>query len=850
MLNPTKFSNFFAVKLISAAKGLFSCRYPILSLFLFVSFYSVAQNPDTIIHKGSDSVNPGFIDKVTKIFKDGAEKSAIEYREEKSNFRREKLLDEIQKTTLKAKTLLKHGNDSSRINAEINDIQKWAEIASEGVLVNRGSIQTHRNLTTTAKILSELLSQANKRKSLLDSRQKALETYRLIIDSLNIDSSFSQLPTDSAMLVKYLAKYLYVARTMQPIDSSLTANLGDIYLQQGKVNREVYQLNASIEEVDNYLKQLSGRIFEKEVSVLDRSSLQTSPFREILSVSGKKGKLILYFYVKNHFARMVLVLLLVLASTLFLRSLKGIISKEKLLRKDFAGQLVLRYPFLSAIILVFSLFQFIFPDPPFIFNIILWSLSAIALSFVMSGFITAYWMKFWLAMLGLFLVSCFFNLILQATNRERWMMLLLSISGVAIGLFFLLRGQTKNLKEKLIVYFIAFEVLFELLSIVANISGRYNLGKSLMTIGFLNVILGILFLWTIRLINEGLKLAASVYSRQERKLFYINFDKIGDKAPKLLYAILIIAWVILLGRNFYAFRLITEPIKQFFFTERAIGSYTFSISNILVFFVVMFFAVIISRIISFFGSDMTTRTHANEIKERKVGLGSWLLLIRVMIISVGLFLALSAAGFPLDRITIVLGALGVGVGFGLQGLVGHLVSGIVIAFEKPVNVGDIVEISGQVGTVKSIGFRSSVISSSNGADIVIPNGDLLNAHLINWTLAGNKRLLDISIGVGNGTDLQQMEALVLDILNKEERLLKYPTPSVLLDNFDNGIILVKIYFWVKDYREGARIKSAIIVSIDLQFKAKGIRIPVPQQEITIQRSHPDNNSPDGETPEK
>jgi small-conductance mechanosensitive channel len=148
----------------------------------------------------------------------------------------------------------------------------------------------------------------------------------------------------------------------------------------------------------------------------------------------------------------------------------------------------------------------------------------------------------------------------------------------------------------------------------------------------------------------------------------------------------------------------------------------------------MSLSVITSKIVSFFATDARIRPGGDE---RRAGLGSWLLLIRITIISLGLFLAVAATGAPLDRITIILGALSVGVGLGLQALVNNLVSGLIIAFEKPVNVGDSVEIGGRSGMIKSIGFRSSILSTVDGAEVIIPNGDLLNAHLVNWSL-GNR----------------------------------------------------------------------------------------------------------------
>lgn len=107
-----------------------------------------------------------------------------------------------------------------------------------------------------------------------------------------------------------------------------------------------------------------------------------------------------------------------------------------------------------------------------------------------------------------------------------------------------------------------------------------------------------------------------------------------------------------------------------------------------------------------------------------------MLLVRITIITVGVLLAFVSAGIPMDRFAIILGALSVGIGFGLQTLINNLVSGVIIAFEKPINVGDIVEITGQTGRMKSIGIRSSVVTTWDGADVIIPNGDLLNQHLL------------------------------------------------------------------------------------------------------------------------
>jgi small-conductance mechanosensitive channel len=280
------------------------------------------------------------------------------------------------------------------------------------------------------------------------------------------------------------------------------------------------------------------------------------------------------------------------------------------------------------------------------------------------------------------------------------------------------------------------------------------------------------------------------------------------------------------------YKIISDPIKDLFADERTIGKYTFTINDIFIFFLIISISVIITKIVSYFASE----TNVDDLKTgnvRKAGVGSWLLLIRVGIMSIGIFLAFAAAGFPMERITIIIGALGVGIGFGLQTIVNNLISGLIIAFEKPVNVNDIVEIAGQSGIVKSIGFRSSVIAKWDGPDVIIPNGDLLNAHLINWTMAGSKRQMKLVVSIARGTDLQKPSQIINGLLAANEHIHHHPAPSVLFQNLVNNAIDINVIFWVKDYKDGASVKSEIIAAIDSAFKENDIQPPFPQKENYI-----------------
>jgi potassium-dependent mechanosensitive channel len=800
---------------------------------ILLSLSSSAQQQDTIRPVAhTDSTKPGFVERMKKFGGEEIVRSIATFKAARNVIKQDQLLESIVKTSLQAKNYLKAGIDSFAINTALNELKNDYEIISDGVFVNKGTGQTNRNLAISSQLLRELIYKTELEKNKLDKYYKDVVRFRFTIDSLSSDSALYDFPDDSAAIENYRKKIIVSANTLLASDSLIKKNLVNVQLLQTKVNLELNQYISRLEEIEHYRKELSDHTFKRDFPNLGDSISFERPISEIISFSRAKGKMMLWFYISDNPGKIFCLLILIILATFFLNSLKENINKEGLLRTDSAGQLVFRYPFLSAVMIVLNLFQFIFIDPPFIFNVWFWIISAACLTVIFRGFISRFWMTMWLTMLFLFILACADNAILQASRTERWYMLVLAIAGILSGSSFLLRGHKKELKEKSILYFIAFVVLMSFISVITNIYGRYNLSKTMLNSGYFNLIIAILFLWTIRLINEALYHASEVYKRPEKKLFYINFSKVGQSAPGIFYMLMVVGWFILVARNFYAYKELSGPFEDFLFSERKIGDYSFTLKSVLIFLLTLVVSAFISRLVSFFASEHDPGS-GQQVKKEKVGLGSWLLLVRIGIISAGLFLAFAAAGIPMDKVTIIVGALSVGIGFGLQTLINNLVSGLIIAFEKPVNVGDIVEIAGKSGRMKSIGFRSSVIATGEGSDVVIPNGDLLNEHLVNWTKDSSARRVEVIVNVAYGTNLQNTKEIIRKLLLPMERVLKYPEPVVNFTEFTNSGIQVKILFWVKYFTEWPAAKSDVIASINTTFKHYNIEIPIPQQEVHL-----------------
>ncbi|WP_341835288.1 mechanosensitive ion channel domain-containing protein [Chitinophaga pollutisoli] len=757
---------------------------------------------------------------------------AAKYKEHGIANEQDGLMDELLRTIRHTRGFLKTPLDTNAIYHELASVRQRYIIAGDGIFTNTGSLQTERNLTTSYKLIHELLGRVQVYKLQVDAYKKRLVGFRKDFDSIASNPRLYATPADSAEFMHLVRKLYVVGREVDPIDSALSASLRNAQHAKDQLDIMVYDLQSALEQIERYEKELSRQTFDREVGSLGLPPENARPFREILWQSVEKNRLILWFYVRNNLVKIAILLILTAFCIIFLRTLRGKVKVSGLLRDDFNGQLVLRFPVLSAMLIVFSIFQFIFPDPPWVFNCLLWVISSACLTVIFYEFITPYWMRFWWMMWILFLLACGDFLLLQASRPERWFMLALAFGGMLVGGWYLARGRRDELREKWIIYFMYCIVGVELLSAVANLTGRFNLAKALMASGFISVIIAIMFLWTVRLINEALQLASKIYQVPERRMFFVNFAAVGQQAPRFFYFFLIIGWFILFARTFYAFKLITEPVKDFLMSDRTIGSYTFSFFSVLAFFIILILSSIISRIVSFFASDKSG--HPAE-SGGQAGLGSWLLVVRIFIFVLGLLLAFAVAGIPLDRATFVMGALGVGIGFGLQTLVNNLVSGVILAFEKPLNVGDFVEVKGKSGTVKSIGFRSSMLQTLEGGHLVIPNGELLNDELINWNIQTSIRRNELTVGVSYDADLEKVEGVLQSLLKENSHILKTPEPVIWASEFGDSAVLIQVYFWTVGLRPGKVAKSALIFAIHKAFKEQGIVIPFPQRDLHIKR---------------
>jgi len=208
-------------------------------------------------------------------------------------------------------------------------------------------------------------------------------------------------------------------------------------------------------------------------------------------------------------------------------------------------------------------------------------------------------------------------------------------------------------------------------------------------------------------------------------------------------------------------------------------------------------------------------------------------LIQYFIILIGFILTLTFLGLDLTKLTIILSALGVGIGFGLQGVVNNFVCGLLLLFEQPLRVGDSIEIGGHWANIKNIGLRATTVQTFDQADVIIPNADLVNNQVTNWTLSNRQGRLKIPVGVAYGSDVPRVIETLMASARENDMIAKSPQPQVLFLRFGESSLDFELRVWIKDVDNRLQVISELHQEVDRRFREANIEIAFPQRDLHL-----------------
>jgi len=207
-------------------------------------------------------------------------------------------------------------------------------------------------------------------------------------------------------------------------------------------------------------------------------------------------------------------------------------------------------------------------------------------------------------------------------------------------------------------------------------------------------------------------------------------------------------------------------------------------------------------------------------------------LTRYGIILVGVVMAFTAIGFDISKAALVAGGLGVGVGFGLQNIVNNFVSGLILLFERPIRVGDIIELGTTSGKVEKIGMRATLIRTWTGPELIVPNATLVSSDVINWTLMRTVKRAQISVGVDYDSYPKVVAEILTRVAASHPAVLKHPAPECLFLGFGDSSLDFELRAWVAA-QDCFRVQSDLRFAIRPALAEAGIKIPFPQRDLHI-----------------
>ena len=389
------------------------------------------------------------------------------------------------------------------------------------------------------------------------------------------------------------------------------------------------------------------------------------------------------------------------------------------------------------------------------------------------------------------------------------------------------RRQEELSEQRFLLYLV---LGIGIIGLPASLLGFERFASMLVHATLSTVIFLIIVRIALRLVDGGIESIMQLEWMRNRSFMQV----LGlEEATRKLQALI---KIIILGNAVLVFLVIWKVFDHFqdardiiMGYELTFGELTLSVKMVVLVIVILYLTSLFSWVIQAFVDSqiMTPRKMERGIKE------SLKRLVHYGLFSFGFLVAVSMAGLDLQKITIVIGALGVGIGFGLQNIVNNFVSGLILLFERPVKVGDIINIDQDWGTITKIGLRSTVFETFDNSEIIVPNGDLIAQKVTNWTFTSKVVRAVLPVGVAYGSPLEK----VLEILNKAAKehpeVLSNPAPNSIFEGFGSSSIDFQLRFWVRTIDERLRIRTEVAVIVDRLFREENIVIAFPQMDLHL-----------------
>ena len=502
-------------------------------------------------------------------------------------------------------------------------------------------------------------------------------------------------------------------------------------------------------------------------------------------------------------------------------------------------------PIAAAAVLILALTNIVDVQAPTAWLDVLNLVLVLALLFLLLGVLDKTLHPFLYLVIPLFFFYQLVSLAPVASLAHRLAILALGLVGIVSCVWFLrvLRDDPDGWTpawQRALERGVRLAVLLYTAGMLANVLGSVRLG-ALVVAGTTHAILTGIVLWVVgALLRSIVRVALVTKGAQRLGIAPEHADAVRDQLFRLINLVAAIVFGVFTLRGFTLYEPVADKIMSILGAELSIGEFSLSLGAVLTFVLIVWLSAKLAVLVEFvLGELLLPRMRLPHGAAHAVARVS-----RYTVIFIGLLVASKALGFDISQAAIVAGGLGVGIGFGLQNVVSNFVSGLILLFERPIRVGDIIEVGTTSGKVTNIGMRATLVRTWPGSELVVPNSQLIASNVVNWTLQSDRRRLEIPVGVAYGTDPEVVAKLLVEIAQLHPRIDAFPEPQCLFLGFGDSSLDFQLRAWAAA-GEYFGIESELRFTITRALDEAGITIPFPQRDLHL---HPAGGQLPAETP--
>jgi potassium efflux system protein len=676
-----------------------------------------------------------------------------------------------------------------------------------------------RNLQMFNTLLDAFARNTTRYAHYLNQYDTALDGVRKEIANLRKDTLILHIFRDTALKDTFKLQLQQLKAKWRQVDSLVALNVNYVNSLKSEASAHTITITDLTYRVDQALKAVGTRAFGKERRYIwEPRSNNTNFSRNSFQKTVESERQLARFYFANDRTNRMWLLFTGLVFFFWIfynyRTLRRMQKLNVL--EEYHFSFVGPYPVAGTFVFMLSLAPLFDLHAPAIYIESIEFLLMVVLTVVLKKHLSRFLFYGWCIFLILFLLLPLIRILGLPFALQRWAELFVDLGSLVFGSFYLF-GKHKVGKSLRFIYIAAgLYLLLNLLAVLCNIFGRVTLSQIFGATAVYSFAQTVSLAVFVRLVVETFLL--QIVASRIRKGYPESFDIMPVTKSVTRFALVLAAalWLIVFTTNLNLFDAINDWMIDFFGSTREVGSFSFTVGGIVLFLGIIWLANFLQRFIAFFFGDTGDDASMDDRGQR-----SRLLITRLVLLIGGFLLAVAASGLSVDRITVILGALGVGVGLGLQNIVNNFVSGIILIFDRPVRIGDTVELGDKRGRVKEIGIRSSTLLTEEGAEVIIPNGDVLSSRIVNWTLSNNHVRLALTFTIEKPTNALDTKA-IKDLVRQNPNVLDRREPEVMINAVSTKSSELKIYFWIKDITKTPYTTGEIRTSIYHYLDEKGI----------------------------